>query len=65
MKPSDLRRFVAGGAIQIVMVTPFKDGEEVDYDGLRENTEFLVERVRGKPFILTPTGSTGEFYALS
>lgn len=65
LKPSDLRRFVAGGAIQIVMVTPFKDGEEVDYDGLRENTEFLVERVRGKPFILTPTGSTGEFYALS
>ena len=65
MKPSDLREYVARGAIQIVMVTPFKEDEEVDYEGLKENTSFLVEKIRGKPFILTPTGSTGEFYALS
>ncbi len=65
LKPLDLRGFVSKGAIQIVMVTPFGDNEEVDYEGLKENTEFLVEKVRGKPFILTPTGSTGEFYALS
>jgi len=65
MKPSDLRDYVAKGAIQIVMVTPFKNDEDVDYEGLKENTNFLVEKIRGKPFILTPTGSTGEFYALS
>jgi len=65
MKPSDLRSYVAKGAIQIVMITPFKDNEEVDFEGLKENTQFLVEKTRGKPFILTPTGSTGEFYALS
>jgi 4-hydroxy-tetrahydrodipicolinate synthase len=65
LKPSDLRSFIAKGVIQIVMVTPFKDNEEVDFEGLKENTQFLVEKVRGKPFILTPTGSTGEFYTLS
>jgi len=66
MKIEKLREYFSKGAVQVVMVTPFKYGsEEVDYDALRQLTEFLVEHRYYGPLVLTPTGSTGEFYALN
>ncbi len=64
--PDTLRSYFMDGVVQVVMVTPFKSGsEEVDLDGLRMLTEFLVDSSKYGPLVLTPAGSTGEFYALS
>jgi len=52
-------------AVVIVLGTPFNLDGSVDLGGLRANTEFLVERCRGKRFVFVPAGSTGEAYALS
>lgn len=61
-----LRDYFFKGAVMVVMVTPFKRGsEEVDLDALRQLTEFLLEHRGYGPLVLTPTGSTGEFYALN
>jgi len=49
----------------VVMVTPFKENGEVNFKGLEDNTSFLAEKAQGRDFIFTPTGSTGEFYALT
>lgn len=51
--------------VDIVLITPFEEDGALDLEGLRENVNFLVEEIEGKDFILTPVGSTGEFYALS
>jgi len=51
--------------ISIVQITPFNDDESLDLEGLRKNTRWLVDKIEGKDFILTPLGSTGEFYAMS
>lgn len=51
--------------VDIVLITPFEEDGALDLEGLRENVKFLVEEIEGKDFILTPVGSTGEFYALS
>ena len=63
MKPEELKKRL--NAVLVVMTTPFTKGDEVDVEGLRENTRFLVEKGAGRPLVLVPTGSTGEFYALS
>ena len=63
MKPRELKRRLRG--VVVVMATPFTKSDEVDVAGLRENTRFLVQKGAGKPLILVPTGSTGEFYTLS
>jgi len=48
--------------IIVAMVTPFKEDESLDEDGLRALTRVLVDKgVHG----LFPGGSQGEFYALS
>ena len=66
MSVDKLREYFYGGAVMVVMVTPFKYGsEEVDLDALKQLTEFLVEHRSYGPLVLTPTGSTGEFYAMS
>ncbi|GBC75054.1 4-hydroxy-tetrahydrodipicolinate synthase [archaeon HR06] len=59
----NLREYIEKGVVLVVQLTPFKSDEEIDYEGLRTNTQFLVEK--GGPLILTPCGSTGEFYALN
>ncbi|MEM2888963.1 MAG: dihydrodipicolinate synthase family protein [Candidatus Bathyarchaeia archaeon] len=46
-------------------MTTFKEDEEVDYEGLKENTSFLVEKRNIGPMVLTPAGGTGEKYALT
>lgn len=64
MEPEKLREFLRKGAVLVVQLTPFKENGELDLEGLRENTEFLVEKGSGKGLVIVPTGSTGEFYAL-
>ena len=61
--PNEMRKKVK--AVVIVQGTPFNSDGSLDLQGLRANTQFLVERCKGKRFVLVPTGSTGEFYALS
>jgi 4-hydroxy-tetrahydrodipicolinate synthase len=66
MKPSQLREYYRKGVVMIVQLTPFKYGdEELDLEGLKMNTEFLVEASRKGPLVLTPAGSTGEHYTLN
>lgn len=63
LKPEVLRERIK--AVVIVQTTPFNRDGSLDLEGLKANTEYLVERCAGKPFVLVPTGSTGEAYALS
>lgn len=52
-------------AVIIVQATPFNADGSLDLPGLKANTQFLVDRCKGQRFVLVPTGSTGEAYALS
>ena len=63
LSPDEMRERIK--AVVIVQATPFNQDGSVDLAGLKANTEYLVERCRGKRFVFVPTGSTGEFYALS
>ncbi|MCP8322278.1 MAG: dihydrodipicolinate synthase family protein [archaeon] len=65
MEPEKLCEYLMKGAVVVVQITPFKDKEELDIEGLRENTAFLVEKRHLGPLMLLPTGSTGESYALN
>jgi len=65
MEPDKFREFLMRGAVVCVQLTPFKKNEDVDYEGLKENTRFLIEKSRGEPLVLVPAGSTGEKYALT
>ena len=60
MKPEELKKRLKGAIV--VMATPFTEKDELDEEGLRENTKFLVEE---GVHVIVPLGSTGEFYALS
>jgi 4-hydroxy-tetrahydrodipicolinate synthase len=48
--------------INAINVTPFNDQLEIDWDSLKKNVEFLLDR--GIEAIY-PCGNTGEFYALT
>ncbi|MFI5449755.1 MAG: dihydrodipicolinate synthase family protein [Candidatus Bathyarchaeia archaeon] len=65
MEAEKLREYFMRGVVQVVQLTPFKDNDEIDYDGLKENTSFLVEKRDLGPMLLTPVGSTGEKYAVN
>jgi len=66
MKPEELSKKLFEGVVQCIVATPFReDNQEVDFEGLRENVRFLVDKCKGKPLVLTPCGSTSEFYTLS
>jgi 4-hydroxy-tetrahydrodipicolinate synthase len=52
-------------AVVVVQATPMNRDGSLDLDGLKANTQFLLERCAGKRVVLVPTGSTGEAYALS
>ncbi|TVY07066.1 dihydrodipicolinate synthase family protein [Paenibacillus cremeus] len=47
--------------INAINVTPFTEQQEIDWDALRLNVEFLVEQQIEAVY---PCGNTGEFYAL-
>lgn len=66
MDPERLKNKLSEGMVQCVLATPFrKSDEEVDFDALRENVRFFVDKCEGKPLALTPCGSTSEFYSMS
>lgn len=65
MEPEELKSFLAKGTVLIVQITPLTNNDEIDVEGLRENTQFLVEKSKHGPLVLVPLGSTGEFYALN
>jgi 4-hydroxy-tetrahydrodipicolinate synthase len=65
MEPEKLREYMKKGVVICVQLTPFKENEDVDYEGLRENTRWLIEESKGEPLVLVPVGSTGEKYALT
>jgi len=65
MEPEKFRNFMRKGAVICVQLTPFKENEDVDYEGIRENTRWLVEESKGEPLVLVPVGSTGEKYTLT
>jgi len=52
-------------AVSIVQATPLNADGSLDIVGLRANTQFLIDKCKGRRFVLVPTGSTGEAYALS
>ena len=51
--------------VTIVQTTPFNKDGSLDLEGMRTNTRWLLERTAGKDFVLTPLGTTGEFYSMS
>jgi 4-hydroxy-tetrahydrodipicolinate synthase len=63
LTPDQMREKIK--AVVIVLATPLNRDGGLDLDGLKANTEFLLERGKGKRIVLVPTGSTGEAYALS
>ena len=63
LTPQEMRERIK--AVVVVLATPTNRDGSLDLDGLKANTEFLVERGRGRRMVLVPTGSTGEAYALS
>lgn len=52
-------------AVVIVQATPLNRDGTLDLEGLKSNTQFLLEQCAGRRFVLVPAGSTGEAYALS
>jgi 4-hydroxy-tetrahydrodipicolinate synthase len=63
LTPDQMREKIK--AVVIVLATPLNRDRGLDLEGLKANTEFLLERCKGKRIVLVPTGSTGEAYALS
>jgi len=63
LKIEDFKKKCKG--VDIVLVSPFKENDEVDYDGFKENIAYLKDKMRGKETLFTPTGSCGEFCFLS
>jgi len=65
MSPDEFRKKCRG--IVPVQFCPYKDSGEIDAEGLRENTEFLIEFAEkdGKDIVIMTNGSTTEFYANS
>jgi 4-hydroxy-tetrahydrodipicolinate synthase len=52
-------------AVVVVQATPMNRDGSLDLNGLKVNTQFLIEKCAGKRVVLVPVGSTGEAYALS
>lgn len=65
LSPEELKSQLKG--VVPVQYCPHKENGEVDYEGLRENTEFLVDFTNNgeKDFVIMTNGSTTEFYANS
>jgi len=63
MQLGELKKWMRG--VQIILMTPFNKDGSLDLEGMRANIRWLLERTTGKDFIFTPTGSSGEFYAMS
>ncbi len=59
VKPQELREKIKG--VVVVMITPFKENYELDEEGLRKLTRFLIDSgIKEGTGVLVPAGSTGE-----
>jgi len=59
LESKDLKDKIKG--IVVVMITPFKEDYELDEEGLRKLTKFLIDSgIREGKGVLVPAGSTGE-----
>lgn len=59
MKLEELKEKTKG--VAVVMITPFKENQEMDEEGLKRLTRFLIESgVKEGKGVLIPAGSTGE-----
>jgi len=65
MHLEEMKRRLKG--LVVVQLFPFTDSGELDLEGLRENTEFLVDFAENgeKDLVILTNGSTSEFYAMS
>lgn len=48
--------------VVVVQVTPFKKDGTIDLEGVRINTHWLIERMKGKDVSIMVEGSNGEFF---
>lgn len=60
MNYRDLQDALRG--VVIVLVTPFKEDESLDLDGLKRNVHWYVNQLKGKDFSFMVEGSNGEFF---
>lgn len=65
MEINQLKNYLKKGIVQSVLVTPFNDKGEVDYDAYRTLVSFINEYTKNKQFIITPGGTTSEGYSLT
>jgi 4-hydroxy-tetrahydrodipicolinate synthase len=63
MKLEELKQRMRG--VFNIVLTPFQGSEDIDYEGLRANLQYLLPKIEGKYFSLTACGSFSEFYAMS
>ncbi len=63
LSPSEMREKIK--AVIAVQATPMNQDGSLDLAGLAANTEYVIDRSKGRRIVLVPTGSTGEAYALS
>jgi 4-hydroxy-tetrahydrodipicolinate synthase len=64
LSPQEVKPLIRGA--QVIMLHSFKSGTELDEDGIREQTNWIIENglVEGKG-VLTVGGSNGECFAMS
>ncbi len=66
LTPTELRTHLKKGGVNFMVTTPFTEDQEVDYEGLKVNIEFMLEKTKDfDTCVLTPTGSNGEFVHLN
>jgi len=64
VKPEELRNRLEG--VAVVMTTAFTSDFEVDEEGIRAHTRFMIDNgIKNGTGVLVPTASTGEFPMLS
>lgn len=65
MEAAKLQRKLKEKGVNFMLITPFFENEEVDYDGFRNNIRFLLDKIKDfKSCMITPAGSNGEFVHL-
>lgn len=63
MRPRELKERIKG--ICHLVTTPFDENEDLDEKALRESVRHVANELKGEDAVFVPTGSTGEFYAMT
>lgn len=63
MSPKELKERIKG-VLHLVM-TPFDENEELNEKALRKSLRYVADKLKGEDAVFIPTGSTGEFYAMT